>query len=47
VLTLLEESADHLQIVILTCHPERYRALDKAQFFDLQETTGYGPQGEK
>jgi uncharacterized protein YhaN len=37
VLTLLEESADHLQIVILTCHPERYRGMEKAQFFDLQE----------
>jgi DNA repair exonuclease SbcCD ATPase subunit len=36
-LTLLEESADHLQIVILTCHPERYRGMEKAQFFDLQE----------
>ena len=37
VLTLLEESADHLQIIILTCHPERYRGMEKAQFFDLQE----------
>lgn len=37
VLTLLEESADHLQIVILTCHPERYRGMEKAQFFDLHE----------
>jgi hypothetical protein len=40
VLTVLEESADRLQIVILTCHPERYRALEKAQFFDLKEKTG-------
>lgn len=40
VLTLLEESADHLQIVILTCHPERYRALEQAQFFDLQQKRG-------
>jgi uncharacterized protein YhaN len=37
VLTLLDESADHLQIVILTCHPERYRALEQAQFFELQQ----------
>ena len=37
VLTLLEESADRLQIVILTCHPERYRGMEKTQFFDLQE----------
>ena len=39
VLTLLEESADHLQIVILTCHPERYRGLDEAKFFDLKTLT--------
>lgn len=37
VLTLLEECADHLQIVILTCHPERYGALDQAEFFELQQ----------
>jgi len=40
VLTLLEESADHLQIVILTCHPERYKALEEAKFFDLRELVG-------
>ena len=36
VLTLLEECADRLQIVILTCHPERYRGLEAATFFDLK-----------
>jgi len=36
VLNLLEECADRLQIVILTCHPERYRGLDEAKLFDLQ-----------
>jgi chromosome segregation ATPase len=36
-LTLLEEAADNLQIIILTCHPERYRALEQAKFFNLQE----------
>jgi DNA repair exonuclease SbcCD ATPase subunit len=36
-LTVLEEAADCLQIVILTCHPERYRALEAATFFNLQE----------
>ncbi len=36
-LTLLEEAAESLQILILTCHPERYRALEKAEFFDLQK----------
>ncbi len=36
-LTLLEEAADSLQIVILTCHPERYRALERAEFFHLSD----------
>ena len=35
-LSLLEEASERLQIVILTCHPERYRALESAKFFDLQ-----------
>ncbi|MBC2601013.1 AAA family ATPase [Puniceicoccus vermicola] len=34
-LSLMEEVSDRLQIIILTCHPERYRALDKAEFFEL------------
>jgi len=34
VLNLLEESSDHLEIIILTCHPERYRALDTAEFVE-------------
>lgn len=37
VLTLLEEAADNLQIIILSCHPERYRALGEAAFFDLEQ----------
>jgi DNA repair exonuclease SbcCD ATPase subunit len=36
VLTLLEECADRLQIVILTCHPERYRGLEEAKFFNMK-----------
>ncbi|MFH0876720.1 MAG: hypothetical protein V1863_00665, partial [Candidatus Omnitrophota bacterium] len=36
VMTILEESAEHLQILILTCHPERYRALSGAEFFDME-----------
>ncbi len=36
VMTLLEEAAERLQIIILTCHPERYRVLAGAQFFDLE-----------
>jgi len=33
----LEEAAETLQILILTCHPERYRALEGAQFINLEE----------
>jgi len=36
-LTLLEEATERLQIVILTCHPERYRALEDAKFFELED----------
>jgi len=39
VLTLLEECADRLQIIILTCHPERYRGLEEATFYDLKTLT--------
>jgi energy-coupling factor transporter ATP-binding protein EcfA2 len=37
IMRVLEESAEKLQIVILTCHPERYVALQGAKFFDMQE----------
>jgi DNA repair exonuclease SbcCD ATPase subunit len=36
ILTILEEEAELLQILILTCHPERYKALNEAEFFDLE-----------
>ncbi len=36
VLTILEEAAQRLQVLIITCHPERYRGLDSTQFFDLE-----------
>lgn len=32
---LLEEAAAHVQIVVLTCHPERYRGIN-ATWFDLE-----------
>ena len=35
-LSLMEEVSDRLQIIILTCHPERYRALDGAEPFELK-----------
>jgi DNA repair exonuclease SbcCD ATPase subunit len=34
VLELLEELRPHAQLVILTCHPERYRSLPAAHFID-------------
>lgn len=36
IMTILEESAQHLQILILTCHPERYHSLKSANFIDLE-----------
>ena len=32
---IMSELSQHLQIVVLTCHPERYRGLADAQFIDL------------
>jgi DNA repair exonuclease SbcCD ATPase subunit len=37
ILSILEEAARRLQLFILTCHPERYRALAEAAFFPLEE----------
>ncbi|MCH6255589.1 hypothetical protein MLD52_03460 [Puniceicoccaceae bacterium K14] len=34
-LSLLEEVSDRLQVIILTCHPERYRGLEQATFVKL------------
>ena len=36
VMTILEEAAQRLQILILTCHPERYGGLEGANFLDLE-----------
>lgn len=36
VLSIIEEAAERLQVLVLTCHPERYRGLDGARFFDLE-----------
>ncbi|MCK4305784.1 MAG: hypothetical protein KAY24_16220 [Candidatus Eisenbacteria sp.] len=35
IMTVLEEAAQHLQVLIMTCHPERYRGLEGASFVDL------------
>lgn len=37
ILTVLEEYAQRLQILIFTCHPERYSGFAGARFFDLAE----------
>ena len=37
IVTILEEVAERFQIVLFTCHPERYRGLPQAKFFDLAE----------
>jgi uncharacterized protein YhaN len=34
---VLEEAADRLQIVILTCHPERYAGLSAAERIDVDK----------
>ena len=36
VMGILEEAAQRLQVLILTCHPERYRGLAGANFVDLE-----------
>jgi DNA repair exonuclease SbcCD ATPase subunit len=39
IVQILEEAAERFQIVMLTCHPERYRGLPAAKFFDLEQIT--------
>ncbi len=36
ILNILEETADSLQIIVLTCHPERYSALTEAELIPLE-----------
>lgn len=37
VMGVLEVAAQRLQVLILTCHPERYRGLAGANFVDLED----------
>jgi hypothetical protein len=46
VMAILEEEARHLQIMILTCHPERYRGLNEAQFIDLEDRLATSRAGD-
>ncbi len=42
ILGVLEESSRRLQILILTCHPERYRGLGDTHFVDLEAVARAG-----
>ncbi|MFN7923859.1 MAG: AAA family ATPase [Bryobacteraceae bacterium] len=37
IVELLRERSARLQFLVLTCHPERYRALTEAKFFDVEK----------
>jgi DNA repair exonuclease SbcCD ATPase subunit len=37
VMTILEEASERMQVLVLTCHPERYAGLEGANFLDLEE----------
>ncbi|GIW93351.1 MAG: hypothetical protein KatS3mg110_1392 [Pirellulaceae bacterium] len=40
--TILDEAADRFQVVLLTCHPERYFALKDVKSFDLEKLAATG-----
>jgi len=42
ILSIIEEAAQRLQLFVLTCHPERYRGMGEAHFFDLEEIVSRG-----
>ena len=42
ILGIIDESLDRLQFLILTCHPEKYRAIEGARFIDLEESIAAG-----
>ncbi len=44
VMIILEEAAQRLQVLVLTCHPERYRGLERANFINLEGIAG-GKEG--
>ncbi|MGC8657567.1 MAG: AAA family ATPase [Desulfomonilaceae bacterium] len=37
VLDVLEDNSKKLQVIVLTCHPERYEPLSSARFFDFNQ----------
>lgn len=42
---LLDESAARFQILVFTCHPDRYRALSSARWFDLPKLAAQQRRG--
>jgi len=45
VMAVLDEAAERLQVLILTCHPERYRGLRQGRFFDFETLVREREQG--
>jgi DNA repair exonuclease SbcCD ATPase subunit len=45
VLNILEEATQKLQVLVLTCHPERYQGLADVQFIDLEAIRYSGKAG--
>ncbi|NLE38881.1 MAG: hypothetical protein GX621_12725 [Pirellulaceae bacterium] len=41
-LEIFKEAAERFQVLILTCHPERYRGFPEATFVDLEEKVRKG-----
>lgn len=42
---VLEDAAERLQVLVITCHPERFRGLEDAVFLDLEEIVRAGADG--
>ena len=40
ILEIIDDAAQKLQILILTCHPDRFMALPEATRFDLEDIRG-------
>ena len=45
VMAVLEDAAERLQVLVLTCHPERYRGLRQGRFFDFETLVRERAQG--
>jgi len=36
ILNILSEVAQRMQVIVFTCHPERYSGIEGAKFFDIE-----------